>query len=126
VLRSERATQKLTWFTRKIWIDLPDSLSCSPNLQVTDLLHLSLILLAVIGLGVEVKRSLRLLSGLDRVVQIIEYWFQCILETAAPVDGTTTSSGGASFVHPVHAVRSNQWVQALGSLLNSLVEGFTW
>jgi hypothetical protein len=59
----------------------------------------------------------------DRVVEIIEYGLQCILELSTPVNGTTTSSGRASLVHPVHAVCTNQWVQALGGLLDGLVEG---
>lgn len=106
--------------------NLPDSLSCSPDLQITDLLHLSLILLTVILLGVELKGSLSLLSGLDGVIQVVEDWLQSILELSGPIDSTTTSSGRASLVHPVHTVGTNQWVQRLSSLLNSLVESFTW
>jgi hypothetical protein len=102
---------------------LPNSLSCSPDLQITDLLHLLLVLVTVIGLRVERKRTLSLLSSLNRVIQLIKDRLQCILEASAPVDGTTTSSRRAGLVHPVHAVCSNQWVQTLGSLLHSLVEG---
>lgn len=54
---------------------LPDCLSCSPYLQITDLLHFLLILLTVVGLGVEVQRSLGLGAILDAVVQVIEYRF---------------------------------------------------
>jgi len=74
-------------------------------------------------LRVEGKRSLGLLSSLDRVIEVVEHRLQCILELSAPVNGATTSSGRAGLVHPVHAICTNQWVQALGSLLDSLVEG---
>jgi hypothetical protein len=73
-------------------------------------------------LGVECEGSLSLLSSLDRVVEVVEDWLQRILEASAPVNGTTTSGGRAGLVHPVHAVGTNQWVQALGSLLDGLVE----
>lgn len=102
--------------------NLPNSLAGSPDLQISDLLHLSLILLAVVGLAVVIQRSLGLRTILDAIVQVVEDGLQGILELGGPVDGTTAGSGGASLVHPVHAIGTNQGVQALSGLLNSLVE----
>jgi hypothetical protein len=103
-----------------------DGLSGAPDLQISNLLHLSLVLLTVIWLGVVVEGSLGLLAGLDRVVKVVENWLQGVLELSGPVDGTTSGGGGAGLVHPVHAVGTDQWVQGLGSLLDGLVEGLRW
>lgn len=103
---------------------LPDCLSSSPDLQVPNVLHLLLVLLSVIWLRVVVQRPLRLLTSLYAVVELIEDGFQGILELATPVDCTTSGGGRACCVHPIHAVRTNQRVQALSCLLNSLVESF--
>jgi hypothetical protein len=124
VLRTQRSIDKVSvLFLSRIHEFLPNSLSSSPDLQIADLLHLGLVLLTIIWLGVEGKGSLSLLSGLDRVIKIVEDWLQGVLEASAPVNSTTASSGGAGLVHPIHAVSTNQWVQALSSLLDGLVEG---
>lgn len=47
---------------------LPDCLPSSPYLQISDLLHFLLVLLAVVGLRVEVKRSLGLCAVLHTVI----------------------------------------------------------
>lgn len=104
-------------------INLPDSLASPPDLEATDLLHLGLVLLTVILLAVVVQGSLGLGTILDGVVKLVEDGLQGILEAGRPVNGTTAGGGGASLVHPVHAVGTNEGVQALGSLLNGLVEG---
>jgi hypothetical protein len=101
---------------------LPDSTASPPDLEVADLLHLSLILLSVILLAVVLERPLGLRAVLDRVVQLVEDGLEGILEPGGPIDGATAGSGGAGFVHPVHTVGTDQRVQALGSLLDGLVE----
>lgn len=98
------------------------SLTRPPDLQVADLLHLGLVLLAVVGLAVVVERALSLRAVLDRVVELVEDGLEGVLEAGAPVNGTTTSSGRAGLVHPVHAVGTDQGVERLGGLLDSLVE----
>lgn len=103
---------------------LPDSLPSSPDLQISDLFHLLLVLLSVICLRVVVQGSLRLLTSLYAVVELIEDRLQGVLEFSTPVDGTTSGRRRACCVHPVHAVRSDQWVQALSCLLDGLVESF--
>lgn len=100
-----------------------DGLAGAPDLEITDLLHLCLVLLTVVRLAVVLERSLGLGTILDGVVEGVEDGLQGVLELGAPVDGTTTGSGGASLVHPVHAVGTDKRVERLGSLLNSLVEG---
>lgn len=100
-----------------------DSLAGAPDLELADLLHLGLVLLAVVRLAVVLERSLGLGTILDGVVEGVEDGLQSILELGAPVDGTTTGSGGASLVHPVHAVGTDERVEGLGSLLDGLVEG---
>src|SRR5438045_8344518 len=77
---------------------IPDGLAGSPDLQITDLLHLLLVLLAVVWLRVEIERSLGLFASLDRIVKIIEYRLQCILESATPVNSTASGSRRASLV----------------------------
>ena len=67
---------------------------------------------------------LGLLSFLHRVVQVVEHRLQRVLEAAAPVNGPTPRRRRAGRVHPVHSVRTNQRVQALGCLFDSLVKGF--
>ena len=47
-----------------------------------------------------------------------------LVELGGPVEGTTTSSGGAGVVHVVHTVLADQGEQGLGGFLDSLVEGF--
>lgn len=100
-----------------------DGLAGAPDLEIPDLLHLSLVLLTVVGLAVVLEGSLGLGAILDGVVQLVEDGLQGILEAGAPVNGTTAGSGRASLVHPVHAVSTNEGVQGLSSLLNGLVEG---
>lgn len=107
----------------RVMINLPYSLASPPDLEATDLLHLGLVLLTVILLAIVVQGSLGLGTILDGVVKLVEDGLQGILEAGRPVNGTTTGGGGASLVHPVHAVGANEGVQALGSLLNGLVEG---
>ena len=105
---------------------IPDSLASAPDLKVPDLLHLRLILLPVVWGAVVVQASLGLSAIGNLVVQLVEDWLQGILELGAPVDGTSTGGRRASSVHVVHAVRADEWVQALGGLLNGLVEGLRW
>lgn len=102
---------------------IPDGLASSPDLEVADLLHLGLELLSVVLLAVVVEGSLGLGTVVDGVVEVVEDGLQGILELGGPVNGTTAGSGGASLVHPVHAVGTNERVEGLGSLLNGLVEG---
>lgn len=104
-------------------VNSPNSLAGPPDLEATDLLHLSLKLLTVVLLAVVVQRALSLGAVLDRGVQVVEDGLQGILELGGPVNGTTTSGGRAGLEHPVHAVGTNERIQRLGSLLNSLVEG---
>lgn len=106
--------------------DLPNGLAGSPDFKITDILHFLLILFSVVGLGVVVQASLRLLAGLDAIVQFIEQWLQGSLESRAPVDRTAPGGGRASSIHPVHAVSADEGVQALCGLLDGLVESFTW
>lgn len=110
VLRAERA----------------DGLSGPPDLEVADLLHLSLVLLSVVRLGVVVEGALGLLAGLDGVVQVVKDGLEGVLELGAPVDGTATGGGRAGLVHPVHAVGTDERVERLGRLLDGLVEGLRW
>lgn len=102
---------------------LPNGLASPPDLQVSDLIQLSLILLTVILLAVVLKRPLGLRAILDAVVQVVEDGLQGILELGGPVNGASSSGGGAGVEHPVHAVFANERVQALSSLLDGLVEG---
>lgn len=102
---------------------LPNGLAGSPDLQLSDLLHLSLVSLAVVGLAVVLEGSLGLGAILDGVVQAVEDGLQGVLELGGPVNGTTSGGGGAGLEHPVHAVGTNQRVQALSGLLDGLVEG---
>lgn len=102
---------------------LPDSLASPPDLEVADLLHLLLVQLTVVRAAVVLKRPLGLGAVGNGVVQVVEDRLQGGLEPLAPVDGATASGSGAGSVHVVHAVGANKGVQALGSLLNGLVEG---
>ena len=99
-----------------------DSLASSPDLKLTDLLHLLLECLTVVWATSVLHGALSLLASLDRVVKVIEDWLESLLEALAPVNGTTTSGGGAGGVHVVHTVGTNEWVERLSSLLDSLVE----
>lgn len=101
---------------------LPDSSAGSPDLEIANLLHLGLVLLAVVRLAVVVEGALGLSAVVDRVVQVVEDGLEGVLELGSPVNGTAAGSGGAGLEHPVHAVGANQGVQRLGSLLDSLVE----
>ena len=101
---------------------IPDSLAGTPDLEAADLLHLLLVLLTVILLGVVVEGALGLSAVTDTVVELVEEGLQVVLEAAGPVNGTTAGSGGASLVHPVHAVGTDQRVERLSGLLDSLVE----
>ena len=103
--------------------DLPDSLAGPPDLHAADLLHLSLELLAVVLLAVVLEGSLGLGAVVDSVVQLVEDGLQGRLEAGSPVNGTAAGGGRAGLVHPVHAVGTDEGVQALGSLLDGLVEG---
>jgi hypothetical protein len=107
-------------------MNLPNGLAGPPDLEVTDLLHLSLILLTVVGLGVEVEGALGLLASLDGVIELAEDGLQGVLEAAAPIDGAAAGGGRACLVHPVHAIGTDQRVQALRGLLNGLVKGLAW
>jgi hypothetical protein len=100
-----------------------DGLSGAPDLELVNLLELSVVLLAVVGLRVVLERALGLAAVLDGGVEIVEDGLEGVLEALAPVDGTTTGSGGAGSVHVVHAVSTDQGVEGLGSLLDGLVEG---
>ena len=111
------------YFFIKSWGYSPDSLSGPPDLQTTDLLHLSLELLTVVLLAVVVEGALGLGTVLDGGVQVVEDGLQGVLELGGPVNGTTAGGGGAGLEHPVHAVGTNEGVQRLGSLLDGLVEG---
>lgn len=91
--------------------NIPNGLAGAPDLQIPDLLHLLLVLLAVVLLRIVVERPLGLATVLDTVVQLVEQRLEIFAETAGPVDGTTTSGGRASGVHPVHTVTANQRVQ---------------
>ena len=75
---------------------------------------------------VVLERTLGLGTVLNGGVEVIEDRLEGILEALAPVDSTTTSSGRAGGVHVVHAVGTDQGVQRLGSLLDSLVESLRW
>lgn len=101
---------------------LPDSLAGSPDLEVANLLHLGLVLLAVVGLAVVVEGALGLGAVADRVVEVVEDGLEGVLELGGPVNGTAAGGGGAGLEHPVHAVGANQGVQGLGRLLDGLVE----
>jgi len=100
-----------------------DGSAGSPDLQVADLLHLGLKLLAVVLLAVVLEGALGLGTILDSVVEAVEDGLQGVLELGGPVDGTAAGGGGAGLVHPVHAVGTDQGVQGLGGLLDGLVEG---
>ena len=102
---------------------LPHGLAGLPDLQVADLLHLGLELLAVVLLAVVLEGALGLGAVADRVVQGVEDGLQGVLELGGPVDGAAAGRRGARLVHPVHAVGADQGVQALGGLLDRLVEG---
>ena len=104
-------------------MNLPNGLAGTPDLKIPNFLHLLLILLSVVGLRVVVESALGLLASLDAVVQLIEQWLQVVPEAGGPVDGTTTGSGGASGIHPVHTIGTDQRIQRLGGLLDGLVEG---
>lgn len=49
-------------------------------------------------------------------------YLESILELGSPVQGTSAGGGGASFVHPVHPVGADKWVQTLSGFLDSLIE----
>jgi hypothetical protein len=69
ILGPERSVRLVSLITEKsMQIDLPYGLPSSPDLKIADGLHFFFILLAVIWLRVELKRSFRLLSSLDGVI----------------------------------------------------------
>jgi hypothetical protein len=103
-----------------------DGLSGAPDLEVVNLLELLVVLLTVVGLRVVLQGALGLAAVLDGGVKIIEDGLEGILEALAPVDGTTTGSGGACSVHVVHAVGTDQGVKRLGGLLDGLIESLRW
>jgi len=103
-----------------------DGLSGAPDLEVVNLLELLVVLLTVVGLRVVLERALGLAAVLDGGVEVVKDGLEGILEALAPVDSTTAGCGGASCVHVVHAVCSDQGVQRLGSLLDGLVERLRW
>lgn len=111
---------KLLW---GIGSNVPNGLAGAPDFEITDVLHLLLVLLAVVLLGVVLERALGLGTITDAVVELVEEGLQVVLEAVGPVEGTTTGGGGASGVHPVHAVGTDERVEGLGGLLNGLVEG---
>lgn len=113
----------VVWIKSECSQNLPDSLAGTPDLKTSDLLHLSLELLSVILLAVVVEGSLSLGTILDGVVEVVEDGLEGALEAGSPVNGTTSGSGGAGLVHPVHAVGTDERVERLGSLLDGLVEG---
>jgi len=93
-------------------------------LEIPDLLQLLLVLLSVVRLAVVFERPLCLAAVLHAVVQVVEDGLERVLESAGPVDSTTSGGGGAGSVHPVHTIGADQWVQRLGGLLDGLVECF--
>jgi len=99
-----------------------DSLASPPDLKVADLLHLGLKLGPVVLLRGVFKSAASLLTSLDGSVKVVKDGLEGVLETRAPVDGTTTGSGGASGVHVVHTVGTDKRVKGLSGLLDSLVE----
>lgn len=103
-----------------------DGLSCSPDLEVADLLHLLLKGLAVVLATGVLHGALGLLASLDAVVEVLEDRLEGLLEALAPVNGTATGGGGACLVHVVHSVGTDQRVEGLGGLLDGLVEGLGW
>ena len=121
---SRKLQNSLFQFVRRV-DNLPDSLAGPPDLKTADLLHLSLELLAVVLLAVVLQGALGLGTVLDGGVEIVEDGLQGVLELGGPVNGTAAGGGGAGLEHPVHAVGSNERVQALGSLLDGLVESLT-
>ena len=100
-----------------------DGLAGAPDLEVADLLHLGLELSAVVGLRSVLEGAAGLLTGLDGGVEVVEDGLEGVLEAGAPVDGTAAGGGGASGVHVVHTVGTDQGVEGLSSLLDGLVEG---
>jgi hypothetical protein len=58
------------------------------------------------------------------VVQFLEHGQNRLLELRLPVQRTALGRGGAVGIHPVHAVLVHEADEALGQLLDGLVEGF--
>ena len=103
-----------------------NSLSGPPDLQLVNLLKLRVVLLTVVGLRVVLQATLGLATVGNSSVEVVEDGLKGGLEAWAPVEGTTAGGGGAGGVHVVHAVGTDQGVQRLGSLLDSLVESLRW
>jgi hypothetical protein len=53
-----------------------------------------------------------------------ERYLESILEFRGPIQSTTSGRSGASLVHPIHTVGSDERVQTLSSLFNSFIESF--
>lgn len=121
-IRPPLCSRCLTPFLLVLRSQATDSLTGSPDFELTDLLHLLLESLAVVWTTSVLHGALRLLASLDRVVEVIEDGLEGLLEALAPVNGTTAGRGGAGGVHVVHTVGTNQRVERLCGLLDSLVE----
>lgn len=100
-----------------------DGLAGAPDLHVADLLCLLLEGLAVVGAAGVVEGALGLGTVAGGLVELLEERLEVGLEALGPVEGTAAGGGGASLVHVVHAVGTDQGVEGLGSLLDGLVEG---
>ena len=63
-------------------------------------------------------------AGGDALVQLVKDRLDRLAEFVAPIQRAALGGGGAVGIHPVHAVLAHQADQALGQLLDRLVEGF--
>lgn len=121
-----------------------DDLARTPDLLLVDLLQLLGKVLTVSRATVELERLAGLSTVLNTLVELLENRDIGLLEDGCPIQGTTTSGGGACIVHVVHTggskmtsevmcfknwmryipVLTNKGVERLSSLLDGLVEGF--
>lgn len=102
----------------------PDSLSGPPDFLGINLLSLLLEVLPISRSRVEFERSSRLGTVLYGSVQLLKDGLDSLVELGPPVEGSPSSSGGASVVHVVHTVLADQGVKGLCGFLDGLVEGF--
>src|SRR5215469_12996917 len=89
---------------------LPHSLASPPDLQLSDFLHFLFVCLTVVRPAVVFQSPFRLRAVLNAIVKLIEHGFQSILEFLAPVDSSSPCSRGASGIHVVHAILTDQRV----------------
>ena len=113
-----------------------DSLSGAPDFLGTDLIEFLFKCFSVVFPSTEFQGPLGLAAILDGVIQIVEHGLlsvlyaalegdlESIFEFGGPVQGSTSSGGGASFVHPIHTICTDERVQTLSSLLDCLIERF--